>query len=82
MAPIIVHQLSHHLLIVVKIKLQVILHFSETSKNRKFLASSVIQATGMVEFEDDLRTGILPGGFWGPFKAAATGLGSHNALLA
>ena len=34
--------------------------------NRESVAGSVIQATGMVEFEDGLRTGVLPGGCWGP----------------
>ena len=34
--------------------------------NREFVADSVIQATGTVEFEDGLRTGVLPGGCWGP----------------
>ena len=33
---------------------------------RETVASSVIQATGMVEFEDGLRTGVLPGGCWYP----------------
>ena len=28
----------------------------------------VIQATGTVEFEDGLRTGVLPGGHWGPLE--------------
>jgi hypothetical protein len=30
------------------------------------VAGSVIQATGTVEFEDGLRTGVLPGGCWCP----------------
>ena len=30
------------------------------------VAGSVIQATGTVEFEDGLRTGVLLGGCWGP----------------
>ena len=29
--------------------------------NRESVAGSVIQATGMVEFEDDLRMGVLLG---------------------
>ena len=28
------------------------------------MAGSVIQATGTVEFENGLRTGVLPGGCW------------------
>ena len=32
----------------------------------EFVADSVIQATGTVEFEDGLRTGVLLGGCWGP----------------
>ena len=35
-------------------------------KYREFVADSVIQATGTVEFEDGLRTGVLLGGCWGP----------------
>ena len=41
--------------------------------NCESVSGAVIQATGMVEFEDGLRTGILPlrtgvlpGGCWGP----------------
>ena len=34
--------------------------------NWEFVAESVIQATGTVEFEDGLRTGVLPGGCRGP----------------
>ena len=30
------------------------------------MAGFVIQATGMVEFEDSLRTGVLLGGCWCP----------------
>ena len=30
------------------------------------VASFLIQATGTVEFEDCLRTGVLPGGCWCP----------------
>ena len=30
------------------------------------VAGSVIQATGTLEFEDGLRTGVLPGGCWRP----------------
>ena len=30
------------------------------------VVGSVIQATGTVEFEDDLRTRVLPGGCWYP----------------
>ena len=30
------------------------------------MAGFEIQATGMVEFEDGLRTVVLPRGFWGP----------------
>jgi len=30
--------------------------------NRDSVEGSVIQATGTVEFEDDLRTGVYPGG--------------------
>ena len=33
---------------------------------RESVAGSVIQATGTVEFEDGLRTGVLPGGCWCP----------------
>ena len=33
---------------------------------REFVADSVIQASGMVEFEDGLRTGVLLGGCWDP----------------
>ena len=33
---------------------------------RESVAGSVIQATGTVEFEDGLRTGVLPGGCWYP----------------
>ena len=39
------------------------------------MAGSVIQATGMVEFEDGLRTGVLLGGCW-TLGAAAPNLGS------
>ena len=35
-------------------------------KHRESVAGSVIQATGTVEFEDGLRTGVLPGGCWCP----------------
>ena len=35
-------------------------------KDRESVAGSVIQATGTVEFEDGLRTGVLPGGCWCP----------------
>ena len=31
---------------------------------REFVADSVIQAIGMVEFEDGLKTGVLLGGYW------------------
>ena len=31
------------------------------------MAGSVIQATGTVEFEDGLRTGVLPGDCWCPW---------------
>ena len=34
--------------------------------SRESVAGSVIQATGKVEFEDGLRTGVLPGGCWYP----------------
>ena len=34
--------------------------------DRESLVGSVIQATGTVEFVDGLRTGVLPGGCWGP----------------
>ena len=34
--------------------------------HRESVAGSVIQATGTVEFEDGLRTGVLPGGCWCP----------------
>ena len=34
------------------------------------VAGSVIQATGTVEFEDGLRTGVLPWGCWYPWAAA------------
>ena len=33
---------------------------------REFVADSVIQASGTVEFEDGLRTGVLLGGCWDP----------------
>ena len=33
---------------------------------REFVADSVIQATGTVEFEDGLRTVVHLGGCWGP----------------
>ena len=36
----------------------------QSNFNRESVAATVIQATGMVEFEDRLRTGVLPGGFW------------------
>ena len=36
------------------------------SYHRESVAGSVIQATGTVEFEDGLRTGVLPGGCWYP----------------
>ena len=42
---------------------------------RESVAGSVIQATGTVEFEDDLRTGVLPGGCWA-LRVAAPNLGS------
>ena len=32
----------------------------------EFMADSVIQATGTVEFEDGLRRVVLLGGCWGP----------------
>ena len=45
-------------------------HFNGYHKVQMFklesVAGSVIQATGTVEFEDGLRTGVLPGGCWGP----------------
>ena len=41
--------------------LEVLINF-----NREFVADSVIQATGTVEFEDGLRMGVLFGGCWGP----------------
>ena len=34
--------------------------------HRESLAGSVIQATGTVEFEDGLRTGVLPWRLLGP----------------
>ena len=34
--------------------------------HRGSVAGSVIQATGTVEFENGLWTGVLPGGCWGP----------------
>ena len=30
------------------------------------VADPVIEAIARLEFEDDLRTGVLPGGCWGP----------------
>ena len=36
------------------------------SHDRESVASSVIQATVMVEFEDGLTMGVLPGECWGP----------------
>ena len=38
----------------------------KTIRNRESVAGSVIQASGTVEFEDGLRTGVLPGGCWCP----------------
>ena len=35
--------------------------------NRESVVGFVIQATGTVEFEDGLRTGVLPRGCWYPF---------------
>ena len=32
----------------------------QSNFNRESVAATVIQATGMVEFEDRLRTGVLP----------------------
>ena len=37
-------------------------HQSKSINYRESVAGSVIQATGTVEFEDGLRTGVLPGG--------------------
>ena len=35
--------------------------------NREFVADSVIQASGTVEFEDGLRTGVLQEDCWCPY---------------
>ena len=45
------------------------------SHNQGALVDSVIQVTGTMEFEDGLRTGVLPGGCLG-LIAAAPSLGS------
>ena len=45
------------------------IHLSRSFKHvlyQESVAGSVIQATGTVEFEDDLRKGILTGGCWSP----------------
>ena len=39
----------------------------KSSVYRESVAGSVIQATGTVEFEDGLRTGVLHGGCWCPW---------------
>ena len=36
------------------------------NNNQEFVVDSVIQASGTVEFEDGMRTGVLLGGCWGP----------------
>ena len=40
--------------------------------NQESVAGSVIQATGMVEFEDGLRTGVLQKDCWCPCSSWAT----------
>ena len=40
--------------------------------NRESVAGSVIQATGTVEFEDGLRTGVLQEDSWCPYSGRAT----------
>ena len=43
-----------------------------TLSNREFVAGSVIQATGTVEFENGLRTGVLQEDSWCPYSCQAT----------
>ena len=45
-------------------------HVNTCMKDRESVAGSVSQATGMVEFEDGLRTEVLPGGCWYPFGSS------------
>ena len=40
--------------------------------DRESVAGSVIQATGRVEFEDGLRTGVLQEDSWCPYSGRAT----------
>ena len=40
--------------------------------NRESVAGSVIQATGTVEFEDGLRTGVLQEDSWCPYIGRPT----------
>ena len=42
------------------------------SHYRESVAGSVIQATGTVEFEDGLRTGVLQEDSWCPYSGRAT----------
>ena len=42
------------------------------SSYRESVAGSVIQATGTVEFEDGLRTGVLQEDCWCPYSGRAT----------
>ena len=46
------------------------------------MAGSVIQATGTVEFEDRLRTGVLPGDCWYTCGAVTSSPGSilHHSV--
>ena len=39
---------------------------------QEFVVGSVIQAIGMVEFEDGLRTGVLQEDCWCPYSGRAT----------
>ena len=43
--------------------------FRMPPKDEESVADSVIQATGTLEFEDGLRTGVLPGACWYPCGA-------------
>ena len=45
---------------------------NKMAESQKFLAGSVIQATGKVEFEDGLRMGVLQEDSWCPYSGRAT----------
>ena len=47
-------------------------HKISNTEDRESVAGSVIQATGTVEFEDGLRTGVLQEDSWCPYSGRAT----------